>query len=126
MKAFWISALLSLAAQASWADCAPSAADFAALAQSTSKIASQAQIDALPTDQQDRLCRTRANYQRHLQTHEPLHGVDEISTRYLSPEERKVYSAWLDDMFRRSVDQHPDTLDSSNLDQVKGAIAQPH
>ena len=107
-----------------WARCALNAEDLESLALSPAKIASQAQADALPPVQLDRLCQTRAGYHHHHDTHELLQGPSELSTRYLSPAEGKEYSAWLDDMFKHFVDEHPGTLDQRNLDQITGAIGQ--
>jgi hypothetical protein len=84
-------ALGLLARTASAAACALTAADFAALRLSHSKLASQAQVDAQPPDRQTMLCKTRLRWNRVAAGTSADGDLEGISPFYLSPSERRAY-----------------------------------
>jgi hypothetical protein len=78
------------------AACTLTAADFAALRLSHSKLASQAQVDAQPQDRQTLLCDTRLHWNRVAAGTSVDGDLDGISPFYLSPSERRAYDKLMD------------------------------
>ena len=103
MKALAVSAtMLALVAQPAFAaHCQLSNGDFEALRASKSHIQDQSQVDALPEEKQELLCKTRINFKKYHQSHGGIQSVSEMASLYLSPAEAKEYSGWLDDLFRK-------------------------
>jgi len=110
LMAFGVMACLALtvwAQTASAAACALTAADFAALQVSNSKLASQAQIDALPEDRQEMLCASRLHWNRIAAGQGGKDEWTEVYSYYLSPRERRAYNKIVG-AFIRTQNKHPD------------------
>ncbi len=108
--AFGVTACLALivwAQAASAAACELTAADLAALQASNSKLASQAQIDALPEDRQAMLCASRLHWNRIAAGKGGKDEWTEVYSYYLSPRERRAYNRIVG-AFIRAQRKHPD------------------
>jgi hypothetical protein len=108
---------------ASAAACTLTAEDFAALQLSASGLASQAQIDAKPPNQQAMLCATRLHWNRVASGTSIDSDLDEISPYYLSPIERRVFGKLTDAKALAILNHMPDTewrkLRQKTLDDLK-------
>lgn len=78
------------------ATCTLTAADFAALRLSHSKLTSQAQVDAQPPNRQTMLCDTRLRWNRVAAGRSADGDLDGISPFYLSASERRAYGKLMD------------------------------
>lgn len=108
--AFGVTAGLALtvwAQAASAAACDLTAADFAALKVSNSKLASQVQVDALPQDRQDMLCASRVHWNRIAAGRGGKDEWMEVYSFYLSPRELRAYNKIVG-AFIREQKKHPD------------------